>query len=381
MATNIFLPQWGMGMQEATVIKWLKKEGDQVKKGEPLVEVESSKVNAEVESLEDGFLIKINADEGEVVRVGGILAYVGEKGETVEAEKEESADQAKEKPPVSENNTATNQRLKVQVTPIARRVAKDLNISLDEVLGTGPNGRITEDDVRNHASKESSSEKSNSISGMRKVIALRMTQSSLIPSVTLSSKVELTKCINFQSDLLKEWRKEKLRPTFQDILAKAVSVALSTNNEFNAHFIDDEIINFEEINLGIAYAVEEGLVVPVIKNAQEKSFIQIAQEIRQFSKKEKTGFSQNDISGSTFSITSLNSTVVDTFNPLINPPEVGILGVGRIFEEVVMISDKPETRKFCNLNLTFDHRAVDGFPAAKFLENIIKNLQDPKAIG
>ena len=166
-----------------------------------------------------------------------------------------------------------------------------------------------------------------------------MTQSSQIPSVTLTTKVDVTECVKFQSNLLSDWRKEKIRPTFQDIIAKAVSKSLSEFNIFNSHFVDNQIKTFNEINLGIAYALKEGLVVPVIKKSQEKSLLEIAKEIREFSSKEKKGFSQEDISGSTFSITSLNSTIVDSFNPLINPPEVGILGIGRISEETQVISE------------------------------------------
>lgn len=376
MATNIFLPQWGMGMQEATIIKWLKKEGDIVKKGDPLVEVESSKVNAEVESSTDGYLIKISAEEGQVIKVGGIIAYVGEKDEKIQSEENKQINENN----ISKKNTAPkDQKIKVQITPIARRVAKELNIDLNKVMGSGPNGRITETDVRNYGSNDYEKD-SNLISGIRKVIAARMTESNSIPSVTLTSKVDITNCVNYQNELLKEWRKEKIRPTFQDLIVKSVALSLVEHKIFNAHFSDNEIRQFDEINLGIAYALKDGLVVPVIKNSQSKSLLEIAKNIREFSIKEKKGFSQEDISGSTFSITSLNSTVVDSFNPLINPPEVGILGIGRISEEIFITSGKQEIRKICYFNLTFDHRAVDGFPASKFLESIIKNIQNPEAL-
>ena len=377
MATNIFLPQWGMGMQEATIIKWLKKEGDAVKKGEPLVEVESSKVNAEVESSVDGYLIKISADEGQVIKVGAIIAYVGNKDESIDVE--ENAPSEEKSSPV-ENSAPKTEKLKVQVTPIARRVAKELKVELENVTGTGPNGRITEDDVRGYAKNGATKEDSNLISGMRKVIASRMTQSNLIPSVTLTSKVDITNSINFQSNLLKEWRKEKIRPTFQDLIVKATSLALIEHKTFNSHFIEDEIKGSEEVNIGVAYAIKDGLVVPVVKGAQDKSLLDIAKDIREFSKKEKAGFSQEDISGSTFSITSLNSTAIDSFNPLINPPEVAILGIGRTSEETSFLSGEAVTRKICYFNLSFDHRVVDGFPAAKFLESIINNIQNPESL-
>ena len=377
MADKIFLPQWGMGMQEATIIKWLKSEGDEVKKGDPVVEVESSKVNAEVEATADGILLKIREGEGAVVKVGGILAFIGEEGEVIEDDgglKTESIQDQDIK------INKTKQNIKVQVTPIARKLAKELGVDLEKVVGTGPNGRITEDDIKNYSPGENEKSSDDQISGIRKIISLRMTESNQIPSVTLTSKIDVSECVKFQSDLLKEWRKEKIRPTFQDIVAKAVVKSLIDFNIFNSHFVDNQIKRFNEINLGIAYALEEGLVVPVIKNSQEKSLLEVAKEIREFSSKEKKGFTQEDVSGSTFSITSLNSTVVDSFNPLINPPEVGILGIGRISDETQLVSDKPTIRKICFFNLTFDHRVVDGFPAAKFLESITNNIQNPKSL-
>ena len=189
MATNIFLPQWGMGMQEATIIKWLKKEGDIVKKGDPLVEVESSKVNAEVESSTDGYLIKISAEEGQVIKVGGIIAYVGEKDEKIQFEANK---QLNENDTSKKTTVPKDQNIKVQITPIARRVAKELNIDLDKVMGYGPNGIITETDVRNYGSNDHNEKDLNLISGIRKVIAARMTESNSIPSVTLTSKADIT---------------------------------------------------------------------------------------------------------------------------------------------------------------------------------------------
>ena len=377
MADKIFLPQWGMGMQEATVIKWLKNEGDKVKKGDPVVEVESSKVNAEVEATADGIILKIKENEGEVVKVGGVLAFIGKEGETIEDEQELKTEPAQTNKSRVEKD---NKNIKVQITPIARKLAKDLKINLEEIAGTGPNGRITEQDIKNHKSSDDGNTSDNQISGIRKIISLRMTQSSQIPSVTLTTKVDVTECVKFQSNLLSDWRKEKVIHTFQDIIAKEVSNSLSEFNIFNSHFVDNQIKTFNEINLGIAYALKEGLVVPVIKKSQEKSLLEIAKEIRGFSSKEKKGFSQEDISGSTFSITSLNSTIVDSFNPLINPPEVGILGIGRISEETQVISENLTSRKICFFNLTFDHRVVDGFPAAKFLESIVNNIQNPQSL-
>ena len=161
MADKIFLPQWGMGMQEATVIKWLKDEGDQVKKGDPVVEVESSKVNAEVEATADGIILKIKENEGEVVKVGGVLAFIGKEGETIEDEQELKTEPAQTNKIRVEKD---NKNIKVQITPIARKLAKDLKINLEEITGTGPNGRITEQDIKNHKSSDDGNASDNQIS-------------------------------------------------------------------------------------------------------------------------------------------------------------------------------------------------------------------------
>jgi pyruvate dehydrogenase E2 component (dihydrolipoamide acetyltransferase) len=383
MPTNVYLPQWGMLMTEATIIKWLKKEGAEVSKGEPLVEVESSKVKAEIESPADGILGKIKTQEGDVVKVGAIVALVTQEGEVLEDDPKPKVENNEQRAKTSENissgkiSTSTST---FQVTPVARKLAKDLGLDLSLISGTGPRGRIIEKDVRNYSNPQEKAEK-NVISGIRKVIARRMSESNEIPSVTISSKVDLTASNAFQTSLLPSWRKEKMRPTFQDIIVKAVAIALKEHKIINSHFVNDEIITFEEINLGIAYATDAGLVVPVIKNADNKSIIDIAKIIRQFSKTEKTGFSAEDFNGGTFSITSLNSTVIDTFNPLLNPPQVGILGIGRTSEEVFFDSGEFKERKICSLNFTFDHRVIDGYPAARFVEFLVKVLNDPESIG
>jgi len=383
MPTNVYLPQWGMLMTEATIIKWLKKEGAEVSKGEPLVEVESSKVKAEIESPADGILGKIKTQEGDVVKVGAIVALITQEGEVLEDDPEPKVENNEQRAKTSENissgkiSTSTST---FQVTPVARKLAKDLGLDLSLISGTGPRGRIIEKDVRNYSNPQEKAEK-NVISGIRKVIARRMSESNEIPSVTISSKIDLTASNAFQASLLPSWRKEKMRPTFQDIIVKAVAIALKEHKIINSHFVNDEIITFEEINLGIAYATDTGLVVPVINNADNKSIIDIAKNIRQFSKTEKTGFSAEDFNGGTFSITSLNSTVIDTFNPLLNPPQVGILGIGRTSEEVFFDSGELKERKICSLNFTFDHRVIDGYPAARFMEFLVKVLNDPESIG
>ena len=380
MATNVYLPQWGMGMNDATIIKWLTKEGDLVKKGDQLVEVESSKVNAEIESPESGKIGKILYEEGQVAKVGEILAIIIGENETLpdennsEASKEDNSE-------IKLPSTSKKIKETVQITPKARKLAKELNIDISLVKGTGPNGRILDDDIKSFNSDNSkSSEIAENISGIRKVIATRMTQSNEIPSVTLVSKVVLDKFNEYQKILISEWRKDKIRPTSQDLLIKCLSNAIKKYPVFNSHYLNNEIKTFDDINIGYAFAAKQGLVVPVIKNTEKKSIIEIAKSIREYSKIEKTGFKPEHFSDGTFSITNLSSTVVDYFDPLINPPQVGIIGIGRTLNEPSIDQGELKDRKVAHISLTFDHRVVDGFPAAKFLEEIIKNINEPSII-
>tara|TARA_E500000331_G_C17203744_1_gene690446 strand:- start:108 stop:1256 length:1149 start_codon:yes stop_codon:yes gene_type:complete len=380
MATNVYLPQWGMGMNDATIIKWLTKEGDLVKKGDQLVEVESSKVNAEIESPESGKIGKILYEEGQVAKVGEILAIIIGENETLpdennsEVSKEDNSE-------IKLPSTSKKIKETVQITPRARKLAKELNIDISLVKGTGPNGRILDDDIKSFNSDNSkSSEIAENISGIRKVIATRMTQSNEIPSVTLVSKVVLDKFNEHQKILISEWRKDKIRPTSQDLLIKCLSNAIKKYPVFNSHYLNNEIKTFDDINIGYAFAAKQGLVVPVIKNTEKKSIIEIAKTIREYSKIEKTGFKPEHFSDGTFSITNLSSTVVDYFDPLINPPQVGIIGIGRTLNEPSIDQGELKDRKVAHISLTFDHRVVDGFPAAKFLEEIIKNINEPSII-
>ena len=381
MATNVYLPQWGMGMNDATIIKWLTKEGDLVKKGDQLVEVESSKVNAEIESPESGKIGKILYEEGQVAKVGEILAIIISENETLpdennsEASKEDNSE-------IKLPSTSKKIKETVQITPRARKLAKELNIDISLVKGTGPNGRILDDDVKSFNSDNSkfSEISAENISGIRKVIATRMTQSNEIPSVTLVSKVVLDKFNEYQKILISEWRKDKIRPTSQDLLIKCLSNAIKKYPVFNSHYLSNEIKTFDDINIGYAFAAKQGLVVPVIKNTEKKSIIEIAKTIREYSKIEKTGFKPEHFSDGTFSITNLSSTVVDYFDPLINPPQVGIIGIGRTLNEPSIDQGELKDRRVAHISLTFDHRVVDGFPAAKFLEEIIKNINEPSII-
>ena len=396
MSTDVLLPQWGMGMNEGQVVKWLKKEGDPVSKGDALVEIESAKVNAEVEATADGVLGKILVPEGTDVPVGtrlGVLLSEGEDSSILDSIEPYAAPAPPKAPTLARRApaaaTATRGAGRRQVvTPRARRLATELGVDLETVQGTGPSGRVTEDDVRRTAEEGPAPSGGGSdipvrevipVTGLRGAIARRMTESSRAPAVTLNTHVDVTAAVDLQRRLLAAWRRNRLRPQYQDLVLAATVKALEDTPLANAHLVGDELRIMDEINLGVAVAVPDGLIVPVIRNASGKTVIELAQGIRELvrlSRNQSLGIDQ--MTGSTFTVTNLASYDVDQFNPLLNPPEIGILGVGRIEVRPTFVDGEVAARSIGHLCLTFDHRAWDGAPAAEFLRKVANNLRDPE---
>jgi len=389
MPREINLPQWGMAMNDGTVIKWLKSQGEEVKKGEELVEIESTKVNAAVQAPSDGILGRIDVNEGTLVPVGTVLGLILLEGENLrdmpskveepKGEKIEITSQVKDKPIEK----------KVVASPRARNLAKKLKIDLSSVTGTGPSGRISEEDVKLFYDKVDSVQETTGSheslvlheliesTTIRELIATRMTASSQNPQVTLNSKACVDNLLAYQKKLISEWRTEKIRPQINDILVKLVSNTLENNPKLNAHFVNNEMKIWKNINVGVAMAVSDGLIVPVIKDSSDKGFLEISKEIRAFSKKIKNNkIMPDEVTGSSFTISNLSSYNIEYFNPIINPPEVAILGLGKVNKEVAFDeNDNPVLKNFIYLSLTFDHRALDGVPASNFMDSLIKNIE------
>lgn len=392
MPSNIILPQWGMGMNEGQVIKWLKSVGDSVSKGDALVEIESTKVNAEVEATSDGTLGRVAISEGETVPVGTVLGYILLEGESESDLPEvapKSGGAAAGAPAASSARQRRSTGGKVVATPRARRLAKQLDIEIESIAsGTGPGGRITEDDVRAAAEGGPSGQDELGIepaervplTGMRGVIARRMAESASAALVTLHTKVDVSPAVAFQRELLRAWRRERVRPQYQDLVIAATVQSLKEHRIANAHLVGDEVLQYDQINLGFALAVPNGLLVPVILDAGAKSPLELAREVRDLARRAKSGnLGPEDLSGSTFSLTNLGGYNVTNFTPLINPPEVGILGVGAVEQEPRFNSEgQVEPRSMGYFSLTFDHRAWDGAPAAEFLQAIASHLESPE---
>ena len=380
MPTNVLLPQWGMNMQEGTLLKWLKQEGDAVKEGEPLVEVETAKINSELEAPASGVVARILVSEGATVDVGTLLAIIAAPGEAVELP-----------PPASPTNAAPVARQvqpqatpapvsDVQVVPAARRLAQQAGVDLGAIDGSGPGGRILLEDVQSAiAAQAKPTSPGAALSGIRKTIAERMLQSvQTMAQVTLTTEADVTEMVKLRRELVGTWRQHRLRPMDLDLIVYAVSRALQDHRHLNATLTEEGLRPQEEINIGVAMAQDQGIIVPVLHKADGMSLLEIAQNLRDLASKARDGsLSSGDVAGASFTITSLASFDIDAFTPIIDPPQVAILGVGRVVEKPAVYEGEISKRSMMYLSLTFDHRATDGAPAGRFLQAIKRSLEKP----
>lgn len=403
MANEVLMPKLSSTMDVGTITTWLKNEGDSVEIGEAIFEVMTDKIAIEVEAYDEGILLKKYIGDGDSAPVNSVIAYIGEAGEDVPAEmpgaeaepaaaEETKAEEVVETVETVEETTVAT--TKVRATPAARRIAREKGIDLQKVKGSGPKGRIQALDVKEYqeptiaaATPKSAEGELIPWSGMRKAIADKMSESKqTIPHVTMNAEVDLTKVIELRKQLLpmvEERTDERL--SFLEIIAKAAMVALKAHPEFNANAYAEGIKQFDHVNLGVAVAVDAGLVVPVVEKADQKGLSDLTAAVKAVTKKARDGqLMPAEMSGGTFTISSLGRSKVQTFNPIINLPEVAILGVGGSYDKLV-VENTPEgpqvaTITALNLCLSFDHRVADGAPAAAFLSMIVELLENPMSL-
>jgi pyruvate dehydrogenase E2 component (dihydrolipoamide acetyltransferase) len=349
MATEVRLPQAGMGMTDGTVLAWLKAVGDQVRRGECIAEVEAAKTTVEIEAPCDGVLARILAPEGTLVPVREIMALIAEPADPVEP-------------------------AQVQVVPAARRLAREHGISLTDVPGSGPGGRITEADVRAQIAPAGSAR---TLTGTRAVIARRM-----LASLQNSAQYTLVRAVDVTE--LSDRHDNATLPagvTYTDAVARAVALSLAAHPDLNAHILGEEVRVSAAIDLGIGIDTEDGLVVGVLRNVGDLALAELSARRKALTERVRTGRAAvTELQGSTFTISNLGRLGIDSFTPIINPPEVAILGVGRITDQPAPSDGGLTWRKSMTLSLTVDHRAVDGAPAARFLAGVADRLQAPAAL-
>ncbi len=399
MATELTLPRLGQGMESGTIVRWLKQEGDQVEKGEPLYELDTEKVTQEVEADASGVLLKILAGEGEEIEVGKRIAVIGEEGEEVaievdEDEQEESSQapareeerergrEADTKEPEAEAKETEPARLdgRVKASPLARRIARERGIDLRSLTGTGPEGRVVAEDVERAAATPAHATvgaapleaEIQKLSSVRRTIARRLTEAWQAPVFQISMSADMTRSLALREHL----RDEKV--TVTDVLTKLCAIALLRHREVNVHFADDEIRIFPCAHIGIAVATERGLLVPVLRECERKSLVQLAAERAELVARTREGkLSQEDLEGGTFTISNLGMYGVENFIAVLNPPQAAILAVGAVEERPVAQGGDLLVRPLMSLTLTCDHRAVDGATAAEFLRELKTLLEEP----
>lgn len=383
MATAINMPKLGLSMKTGTVGKWLRNEGDTVKKGEAIVEVMTDKITNKVEAPAEGILVKIVAGKGAKLPVGGLMGIVGEAGEDISALlAAASAGGTGEAAP----KQAAAPGAKIKISPAARKLADENGIDFSLIAGTGPEGRITREDVEKAIEQGVSPVDDRPVldtvpyEGMRKAIGENMIDSWLKNakvtqhvSVDMSSVLALRKTLN-------EGVKDKDKISITALLTKAVARAIEINPTVNRTLDHAEVKTLQEINIGMAVAVPDGLIVPVIRNANDKKLTQINAEINDLAKRgRKNKLDPDEMCGATFTITNLGGYgSVDWFTPIINPPEAAILGLGRTIDKPVAVNGEVVVRPMMGLSLSFDHRIIDGAPAAEFLAVLINLIENPQ---
>ncbi|HEY3419673.1 MAG TPA: dihydrolipoamide acetyltransferase family protein [Methanomassiliicoccales archaeon] len=424
MTTDYKFPDLGEGVTEGEIKKWLVKEGDAVAKDQALAEVETDKAVVEMPSPVAGIVLKMNHKEGDLVKVGEVLVVIGDKGEAVPAAAvapeapivPEPAEGAR-KPsysvvgelPTEEVNVSSTGKLTeakpsvaVQATPAVRKAAKDLGVDIATVKGSGPNGRVTEEDVKK--AKETPPAKAETphmrtapkfdlygwvdrvpLRGIRRTTAKHMIESQTrAAQVTSMDQADVTALFALREKVKKEvLEQRKVNVTFMPFIVKAVVMALKSNPSLNASVNEEEteILVKKYYNIGIAVAIDDGLIVPVVKMADQKGIVDLAEEIHNLAELANSRkIDMADLRGGTFTITNYGAFGTTYGTPIINYPEAAILGTGKIVDTPMVIDGKIEARKMLPLSLTFDHRALDGAGAAKFMNDLKKWLENPEAL-
>jgi len=408
MAEVIRMPRLSDTMEEGIIVGWLKKEGDMIEPGDVLAEVETDKATMELDSYQEGVLLHINVKEGPVP-VDSIIAVIGEEGEDYEHLLEESSDEKKEdtskeqaeeqsakdietsKEKSPEPSSSKTEEGRIKASPLAKKIASEKGIDLQNISGTGDGGRIVKRDVEEAAEKGVSAPKaapaaarlslgaedqSIPLTQMRKVIAKRLGESKFTaPHFYVTVEIDMDNAIKARETLNEG---EEQRISFNDMMIKAAAVALRQHPMINSSWQDDQIVVHGDINIGVAVAVEEGLLVPVIRNADYKSLSQIKSEIVEMAGKARDRKLQPDeMQGNTFTISNLGMFGVEEFTAIINPPDSAILAVGTIVKKPVVKNDEIVIGNTMKVTLSCDHRIVDGALGAQFLQTLRSYLENP----
>ena len=410
MAYEVLMPQLGLTMEEGTVSQWVKHEGDPVKTGDVLLEITTDKLTNEVTSEHDGVLLRIVAQEGEDVPVKGLLCYVGQAGESVgdapaAAPAAAVPAAAPAAPAAAPAAVPVAAGARLRVSPLARKTAAKLGVDLSKLTGSGPSGRIRQQDVLAAANAAQTAAPAPAaaaapaarpaakgglelmegdtvvkLAGMRKVVAQRMLQSHTeIPPVTQNTKVDVTELMKFRKMLLAETGSKY---SVNDLILKATAKCLRAHPEVLVSLDGDQIIQRAHVNLGMAVALDAGLIVPVIRDADRLGLDALSAAAKDLASRAKNNkLTPDEYKGSTFSVSNLGMFGIETFTPIVNQPDAAILGVCAVEDELVMDDQGGISKhQVMRLSFTYDHRLIDGAVAAKFVMALRDLLEKPMSI-
>lgn len=405
MAFELVMPKLGLTMKEGLIVKWIKNEGDAIKVGDEILEIQTEKLTNIIESPFEGTILKIVGQVGDSIPIADILAYIGEPGEAIpdspkaESPSPSAQDSAKEVASNSPSQASCDEpgTGRIKASPAARALAKKLGIDYKLLIGTGPGGRIVKADVISanengmpastttvaKAALNASTYPAQTtipLAGMRKAISDGMSASwAVAPMVTHHADVDVTELLALREQLNKNLEEGDVKIGVLDLFCKIVIRAMKDFPIVNSTISGNNILVHGGVNLGIATAIDGGLVVPVVMNADQKDLFAISCEIKELAGKARSGaLSMDEMQNGTFTISSIGGyNSVDHFTPIINQPESAILGICRTKETPVVKDGEIVIRSITGLSFTFDHRVIDGAPAAEFMNAIQKYLDSP----
>lgn len=419
--SEISMPRLSDTMQEGTITRWLKKAGDEVKKGEILAEVETDKANMEIESFESGILEQILVQEGETAPIGQAIAIVGDgtgAKQAAPARTEAKVAQTAPATPVEvaapqsttssrETSTVSKDGGRIKVSPLARRIAEEHSIDLQQIQGTGPGGRIVRDDLQDYLEKQRTSAPAAQpatapqpvaqpaptavaaedveiipLTNMQKTIVRRLTEAKqTVPHIYISNEIDMTDALALRQQFNASAGEGGVKVSVNDLIIKACALALEKFPEVNSSYKDNQFLRHKHINIGMAVDLPNGLVVPVIRDANIKGVRSIARETKALAEKARNNkLTVNDMSGGTFSTSNLGMMDVTEFKAIINPPEAGILAIGATRKVIVPVDGQPVVRDIMNTTISADHRVLGGAACARFLQEVKRLLQNPYSL-
>ncbi len=400
MATNVLMPALGFDMTSGAVARWLKKEGDSVKQGEAIAEVDTEKATVEIQVFTSGILHKILVQPGQQVPVGTVIGLIGAPGETVTSPTPAAATSSSTTasptptPKAAEAKTKTNGDGWIKASPVARRIAEAEGVNLAEITGTGPGGRIVEKDVKDYLARAKVAIPTSplrpspigrgvggevvELSRMRQTIARRMSESKqTAPHFYVTFDIEMTDAMRMREQL-NNLAAENEKVSVNDLIVAAAARTLAKWPVFNASYRGDKLEMHPSINIGIAVALDTGLITPVLHDADKKSLKEIARESRALVERTRANkMHPEDLTGGTFTVTNLGMYGVEEFSGIINPPEAAILAIGAVAKRPIVVDDGIRVAQMMKATLSVDHRVADGAQAARFMQDLKMLLENP----